>query len=195
MVDWVRRLNEDVFLAASEADDFIGVQTYSTVPVHLSGPVSAALRTALLSRRLIDAAAPPLLRSMAQGQPLPPGTRSTLMGYAYAPESVAATIRRVNELLPGREIVVTETGVATHDDAERVEYIDRGLAAIHATIAEGIDVRGYIHWSAFDNFEWALGYRPTFGLVGIDRATLERTVRPSARHLGEIARTGRLTVP
>ena len=194
MVDWIRRMNEDVFLAASEADDFIGVQTYSTVPVHLSGPIRVILRTALTSRRVMGLAAPPVLRRMAKGQPLPPGTRSTLMGYAFAPESVAATIRRVAELLPGREIVVTETGVATHDDAERVEYIDRGLAAIHATMADGIPVRGYIHWSAFDNFEWALGYAPTFGLVGIDRATLERQVRPSARHLGAIARAGRLEV-
>ncbi len=49
-------------------------------------------------------------------------------------------------------------------------------------------MRGYFYWSLFDNFEWALGYRPTFGLVAVDRATQERTVKPSARHLGEIAR-------
>ena len=194
MVDYVRRMNEDVFLEAAEADDFIGVQTYSRVRVHLSRPVRIALRAALLSRVGMDLAAPPAIRREARGQTPPPGERTTLMGYAFTPEAVGATIRRVAGMFPGREIVVTETGVATHDDAERVEYIDRGLAAIHAAIAEGIPVRGYIHWSAFDNFEWAHGYRPTFGLIGIDRTTLERTVRPSARHLGEIARTGRLEV-
>ncbi len=105
---------------------------------------------------------------------------------------MAATIRRVARLLPGKDIVVTEHGVATDDDADRVEFIDRGLRAIHAEIAAGLPVRGYIHWSALDNFEWAKGYSIRFGLVGVDRATLERTVRPSGRFLGEIARTGRM---
>jgi beta-glucosidase len=87
---------------------------------------------------------------------------------------------------------VTEHGVATDDDAERVEFIDRGLRSIHAEIEAGLPVRGYVHWSALDNFEWVHGYGMRFGLVGVDWATLERTVRPSARFLGEIARTGRL---
>jgi len=51
-----------------------------------------------------------------------------------------------------------------------------------------------VHWSAFDNFEWALGYRMHFGLIGVDRATQERQVKPSARFLGELARTGVLVV-
>jgi beta-glucosidase len=87
---------------------------------------------------------------------------------------------------------VTEHGVATDDDAERVEFIDRGLRAIHAEIEAGLPIRGYLHWSAFDNFEWAKGYSMRFGLIGVDRSTLERTVRPSGHFLGEIARTGRL---
>ena len=54
-------------------------------------------------------------------------------------------------------------------------------------------MRGYIHWSSFDNFEWAAGYRPTFGLIGIDRDDgLRRVVRPSARAYGELARSGSL---
>ena len=53
-------------------------------------------------------------------------------------------------------------------------------------------MRGYFYWSLFDNFEWALGYRPTFGLVAVDRATQERTPKPSARHLGAIARANGL---
>ena len=53
---------------------------------------------------------------------------------------------------------------------------------------DGIDVRGYFYWSLLDNFEWALGYMPRFGLVAVDRATQARTIKPSARWLGDIAR-------
>jgi len=65
---------------------------------------------------------------------------------------------------------------------------------VHGCITAGIPVLGYLHWSALDNFEWPLGYRPTFGLIGVDRATQRRTVRPSARYLGEIAAAGRVLV-
>ena len=55
-------------------------------------------------------------------------------------------------------------------------------------LADGIDVRGYFHWSLLDNFEWNSGYRPKFGLMAVNRETFERTVKPSARLLGDIAR-------
>jgi len=51
-----------------------------------------------------------------------------------------------------------------------------------------VEVRGYTYWSALDNFEWALGYRPTFGLIAVDHRTQERTIKPSARWLGSVAR-------
>jgi beta-glucosidase len=85
--------------------------------------------------------------------------------------------------------------VATDNDAERVEFIDRGLLALHRELAAGVPLRGYIHWSLLDNFEWARGYGMRFGLIGVDRATQERTVRPSARHLGGIARANSITAP
>src|SRR5271157_3166746 len=116
------------------------------------------------------------------------------MGWEYRPQAVAATVRRVAEVLPGKPIVVTEHGIATADDTERVEFITAGLRGLQPLIGEGIPLRGYVHWSAFDNFEWARGYGMTFGLIGVDRATQERTVKPSARFLGEIARTNRLAV-
>ncbi|CAA9378989.1 MAG: GH1 [uncultured Propionibacteriaceae bacterium] len=56
----------------------------------------------------------------------------------------------------------------------------------------GIDVRGYYVWSLLDNFEWAAGYRPTFGIVAVNRTTFEGTVKPSAEMLGHIARTNEL---
>lgn len=193
-MEWLRRRNEDVFLEAAERDDFVGVQTYTRVPVHLSARDAALLRLAMRSRWVTDTVVAPFIRrqSLDPEPPLPAGTRRTQMGYEFRPEAVAATIRRVASLLPGREIVVTEHGVATDDDTERVEFIDRGLRAIHAEIAAGLPVRGYVHWSALDNFEWVRGYSMRFGLLGVDRSTLERTVRPSARFLGAIARSGRL---
>lgn len=194
MMAWLRHRNEDVFLEVCGEDDFVGVQTYTRVPVRLGAAASAVLRLALRSRWSIDTFVAPSIRRQAQdpSPPLPNGTRRTQMGYEFRPEAVAATIRRVAELHPGKDIVVTEHGVATDDDTERIEFIDRGLRAIHAEIEAGLPVRGYIHWSALDNFEWARGYGMRFGLIGVDRATLERTVRPSARFLGEVARTGQL---
>jgi beta-glucosidase len=66
------------------------------------------------------------------------------------------------------------------------------LAAVHSAIEAGIDVRGYYVWSLLDNFEWMMGYRPTFGIVAVDRATFTRTVKSSAEFLGGIARANEL---
>ena len=193
LAEYLRRWNEDVFLEACSGDDFVGVQTYSTIRLSAPGFVGPILRAAL-SHRTFEAAFVPVATRlgtrMVDAAVRRRGERTTQMGYEFRPESVAATIRHVAELLPGTDIVVTEHGVATSDDAERVEFILRGLTAIHGLMGEGVPIRGYIHWSLLDNFEWALGYAMTFGLVGVDRATKERTVRPSARLLGRIARTG-----
>jgi beta-glucosidase len=60
-------------------------------------------------------------------------------------------------------------------------------------LAEGIDVRSYMYWSLLDNFEWAYGYAPTFGLVAVDRKTFAREPRPSASWLGAVARARALS--
>ena len=73
-------------------------------------------------------------------------------------------------------------------------YLRGALAAVHAAIAAGTDVRGYYVWSLLDNFEWMMGYRPTFGIVAVDRATFARTVKPSAGFLGQVARANELVV-
>ena len=75
--------------------------------------------------------------------------------------------------------------------AHRVTSAPRSPASL-ACLADGIDVRGYIYWCLLDNFEWAFGYGPTFGLVAVDRATQVRTAKPSAQWLGEIARANAL---
>jgi beta-glucosidase len=123
-----------------------------------------------------------------------PAVRLTQMGWEFRPQAVAATVRRVAEVLPGKPIVVTENGVAAADDADRVEFITDALKSLHAVIADGIPLRGYVHWSAFDNFEWDKGYAMQFGLIAVDRATQEREPKPSAQFLGSIAKANRLTV-
>ena len=197
MMELMRRGMEDDFLDVCDEDDYIGVQTYTRIPVRLPGvlgPGAAAMaRSGLLRRlvlpRVLGAELAGSYGATDEGDP----TR-TDMGYEYRPQAVAATVRRVAERFGGKDIVVTEHGIATDDDARRVAFIVEGLTALHAVIADGIPLRGYVHWSAFDNFEWALGYRMHFGLIGVDRTTQERRVKPSARFLGEIARSGELVI-
>jgi beta-glucosidase len=92
----------------------------------------------------------------------------------------------------GIPVIVTENGLATTDDTRRIEYIERALQGVFNCLKDGLDVRGYTYWSAFDNFEWTQGYRPTFGLIAVDRETQMRTVKPSARWLGAVARANGL---
>ena len=113
------------------------------------------------------------------------------MGYVYQPEALEHAIRRAVELT-GLPVIVTENGIGTDDDTRRVEFIERALRGVEACIRDGLDVRGYLYWSLFDNFEWAFGYRPTFGLVAVDRDTQARSAKPSAHRFGEIARSGRV---
>jgi len=113
------------------------------------------------------------------------------MGYEYWPDALEVCLRYAAARVPV-PIYITESGVATADDTRRIEYIRHSLDGVLSCIADGIDVRGYIHWSLLDNFEWIYGYRPKFGLIAVDRQTQQRTVKPSAHYLGEIARQNRM---
>jgi beta-glucosidase len=197
-MEYARHMSEDVFLEAARDDDFVGVQTYTRTRTDLARWLGALVGPALsigpLERLLVGR----LVNRQVGGNPAldsREGIRRTQMGYEYRPEAVAATVRRAAALLPGKPIVVTEHGVATADDAERVEFIGEGLRALHAAIGDGVPLRGYIHWSGWDNFEWTFGYSMQFGLIGVNRTTQERTVKPSARFLGDVARTNRLVLP
>ncbi|WP_233247723.1 glycoside hydrolase family 1 protein [Caulobacter endophyticus] len=121
--------------------------------------------------------------------PAPKNVELSQMGYPAAPEALEGVIRTVARHTR-KPIYVTENGVATEDDARRVAFIDKALPGVFACMRDGIDVRGYIHWSLLDNWEWFSGYGPKFGLVSVDRTTFARTPKPSARHLGAIARRG-----
>ena len=130
-------------------------------------------------------------RIAAKALPPPQGAELTQMGYEFYPESLEHTVRFAAKET-GVPVIVTENGIATEDDTRRIEYIHRALAGLKRCIDDGVDVRGYIHWSLLDNFEWIFGYRPKFGLIAVDRTTQKRTVKQSAVMLGKIAKSNSL---
>ena len=159
----LRRPSEDVFLEATGGDDFIGVQTYTRDRVGPEGSLRGE-----------------------EGMPI------TQMGYEFYPEALEGTIRRAWDNTGGLPELVTENGIGTDDDAARIEYVSRALAGVRRCLDDGIDVRGYTYWSLLDNFEWVLGYVPTFGLVEVDHTTFERRPKPSAAWYGGVARANGL---
>jgi beta-glucosidase len=115
----------------------------------------------------------------------PPGAPLTDMGWASNPAWMRTVL---NELKRYRKpVYITENGIATSDDEVRQRYLAELLANVHGAIEDGVDVRGYFHWTNTDNFEWARGYSVRFGLIAVDRQTLERTIKPSGRLYGRIA--------
>jgi beta-glucosidase len=148
---------EDAYLRDLEGDDFLGVQTYTRVRFNADGPTWPA-----------------------------DGAPRTKMGYEYRPEAVEHAVRRA-AAVTGLPIVVTEMGLSTDDDRERVAFIDAVVAGASSCLADGLDVRGLFYWTLLDNFEWSLGYTQPFGLVACDRRSFQRAPKPSAAHWGSIA--------
>jgi beta-glucosidase len=89
----------------------------------------------------------------------------------------------------GLPIMVTENGVSDDHDELRPAYLRDHLSAVADAIDAGVDVRGYLYWTAWDNFEWAEGYTQRFGLIAVNRDTQERISKPSAALFAEICRT------
>jgi beta-glucosidase len=162
--DQIRRSMEDVFLEATAGDDFVGVQTYSRARIGPDGRL-----------------------------PAEDGVPTLIMGYEYYPQALEATIRRAWEVTKGAvPILVTENGIGTDDDAQRIAYVRTALEGVLTCLADGIDVRGYTYWSLLDNFEWLFGYGPRFGIVDADRTSFARTPKESARWLGRVAQANAL---
>ncbi|MBL8605789.1 MAG: glycoside hydrolase family 1 protein, partial [Myxococcales bacterium] len=90
-------------------------------------------------------------------------------------------------------IVVTENGLADASDANRPRYLAEHLYEIGDAVRRGADVRGYFHWSLLDNFEWASGFCPRFGLATYDPVTKKRTLRPSGATYKSLIRAGKVT--
>ncbi|MBL7496344.1 glycoside hydrolase family 1 protein [Frankia sp. CNm7] len=157
-----RQAAELDWLDVSRDDDFVGVQTYTRERIGPDGVL-----------------------------PVPEGVATTQTGWEIYPQALGHTVRLAAEhtRVP---VLVTENGIATADDDARIAYTAAALEGLAGCVADGVDVRGYLHWSLLDNFEWTSGFAMTFGLIAVDRTTFARTVKPSARRLGEIARAGRL---
>lgn len=111
-------------------------------------------------------------------------------GEVY-PQGILRVARRLKSL--GKPIYVTEHGLADREDLLRPWLLASAARAVHDALAEGIDLRGYFHWSLVDNFEWAEGWATRFGLIGLDPQTQERSPRPSATLYSQIARANALT--
>jgi beta-glucosidase/6-phospho-beta-glucosidase/beta-galactosidase len=121
---------------------------------------------------------------------LPDHARRSDLNWELYPEGLYRTLRSLGgEQLP---IYVTENGIADGRDASRPEYLLTHVSAMLRAIRAGSPVRGYFHWTCFDNFEWAEGYSAKFGLIACDPVTQERRPRPSAGLYAQICRSNAL---
>ena len=110
-----------------------------------------------------------------------------------SPAGLTRQLLRLSRL--GVPLYVTENGIRDSDDALRPSFLREHVAALHQAIRLGAEVRGYFHWSLVDNFEWAEGWVPRFGLRALDPATQRRTPRGSAAVYARICRANALGVP
>ncbi|HET9052380.1 MAG TPA: family 1 glycosylhydrolase [Candidatus Dormibacteraeota bacterium] len=117
-----------------------------------------------------------------------PALPASSFGWAIEPDGLRRALHLVADV-SGLPVLVTENGVADTADELRPRFLVDHVAAVHRAVEEGVDVRGYLHWTSMDNFEWAAGYTQRFGLVSVDRQTLERSPKPSAAVYERICRT------
>lgn len=119
--------------------------------------------------------------------PLDPTYTVPAMKYEHNPAGLHTVLTDFAARWPDLPLTVTESGIATTSGPRRAEVVVRALEQILRARDEGVDVRGYYHWSIYDNFEWALGYGPRFGLYTVDYATYARTPTAGAAALATIA--------
>ncbi len=148
--------------------DFIGIQNYTREVVKYS------FFTPIIQANLVS----------APKRKVP----HTVMNWEIYPESIYNVLKKVNAYTNAKNIIITENGAAFHDtifngeinDVQRLQYIQQHLQQVLRAKREGINVNGYFIWSFLDNFEWAEGYHPRFGIVHVDYQTQKRTPKKSA---------------
>lgn len=110
----------------------------------------------------------------------------TDMGWEVYPRGIYEVVKSFARYrLP---IIITENGIATNDDPKRQDYIKTHLKYLLRAIEQGVPLKGYLHWSLLDNFEWDKGYSKRFGLVQVDFDSQKRTIRDSARYYESVIR-------
>ncbi|WP_337870978.1 GH1 family beta-glucosidase [Meiothermus sp.] len=154
--------------------DFIGLQTYFRQLVRFD-----------------------LLSPGTWGREIPHAERGsgelTEMGWEVWPENIYRLLKQFAAYKSVRRIIITENGAAFPDklegeqvhDPQRIRFIQDHLAQVLRAKQEGVPVEGYFYWSLLDNFEWAEGYRPRFGLVYVDYPTQKRVLKDSGRWFRE----------
>lgn len=192
---YIRYHLEDKFLFASKDDDYIALQTYS-IKQASPNPFFRGISWMLIKIPLLRNNLLPKFLDYFSGRNdyVTPGVRTTKMGYEYRPQAVKYNFHRIHSLYPDKDIFVTENGIATDDDEERIEFVKEVLSDVHAYNEEHGKIIGYLYWSLLDNFEWDLGYNMNFGLVEIDKNNFERKPHKSASWFGEISRTNNLSI-
>lgn len=109
--------------------------------------------------------------------------------WQYYPEGMKESVLRYHDRykLP---IIITESGICTDDSQVRINSIKQYLGLLHECIAQGVDLRGYFHWTTLDNFEWNLGPTYRFGLVHVNFDTGERTMKPCGEFYKQVVAQG-----
>ncbi|MDD4901423.1 MAG: glycoside hydrolase family 1 protein [Patescibacteria group bacterium] len=114
----------------------------------------------------------------------------TDLGWEIYPQGIYRVLKNYAKFR--KPLFIMENGLADAADKKRGKFIADHLKYAHQAISEGVDVRGYFYWSLLDNFEWAEGFAPKFGLYAVDRKTLARAPRPSAKLYAEICKNNQL---
>jgi beta-glucosidase/6-phospho-beta-glucosidase/beta-galactosidase len=169
--------------------DWLGLQYYFRAGVTGRSPILPRIR------------ATPCGNGLNGGACLPaedPTWTVPVMGYEYYAEGLFDVIEafhaRYQTSGPDLPFVITESGIATEVGVRRAENVVRTLEQISRAIDAGYDVRGYYHWSFMDNFEWAEGYEPRFGLYRVDRTgSYPRTITEGGTVFGDIAASRAMT--
>ena len=122
----------------------------------------------------------------------------TEMNWEIYPDALYEMLRKFSAYRPGLPLVVTENGAAFPDkiehnqvsDPERLLYLQEHIRRVRHAQESGIPVKGYFVWSLTDNFEWAEGYHPRFGLIYVDYKTQERTIKSSGHWFRDFLNSG-----
>lgn len=149
-------------------------------------------------KREVTQADPAIAYTRSSGVRQPESTYTSL-DWEVAPHALRDVLLWVRERYGDIPLYVTENGAAFYDppaaedgrvhDPLRLSYYRSHIRACEEAIARGVDLRGYFAWSLLDNFEWAWGYSQRMGIVHVNYATQERTVKDSGRFFSEVART------